>query len=222
MANLASRVGRLISGGINAAVDSVENATPIMVMEQSIREVEAAITEVRAEHGKATAERHLASKKLAENSGKHEGLAKNIEIAIENGRDDLAEAAIAQQMDLEAQVPVLEQTVADAAEREAELDRYVGALKAKRSEMQDELKAYKKHLVEQPENTVIDAGGNASATHDINKKLDEASAAFDRASGHASDMVGSTAGAAQMAELHDLAKKSEVEKRLAAMKAKSA
>lgn len=40
MANLASRVGRLIAGGVNAAVDAVENATPIMVMEQSIREVE--------------------------------------------------------------------------------------------------------------------------------------------------------------------------------------
>jgi len=223
MANLASRVGRLISGGLNAAVDAVENASPIVVMEQSIREVEGAIAEVRADHGKATAERHLASKKLAENSGKHEDLAKSIEVAIQEGRDDLAEAAIARQMGLEAQIPVLEQTVADAAEREKELDGYVDALKAKRAEMQDELKAYKVHMAEQPENTVIDAGGNPSAAHDVNRKLDEASAAFDRASGHASDMFGtSSTDASQMAELKELAKKSEIEKRLAALKEKSA
>lgn len=223
MANLASRVGRLISGSINAAVDAVESATPVMVMEQSIREVEGAISEVRAEHGKATADRHLANKKLAENSGKHDEFARSIEVAIENGRDDLAEAAIARQMDLEAQVPVLEQTVADAAEREKELDGYIDALKAKRAEMQEELKAFRARMAEQPENTVIDAGGNPSAAHGINRKLDEASAAFDRASGHASDMLGSgTAEAAQMAELKELARKSEIEKRLAAIKEKSA
>jgi len=222
MANLTSRVGRLISGGLNAAVDAVENASPLMVMEQSIREVEEAISEVRAEHGKATADRHLASKKLAENSSKHEELAKSIEVAIENSRDDLAEGAIARQMDLEAQIPVLEQTVADAAEREKELDGYVDALKAKRAEMQDEMRTYKTRMAEQPENTVIDAGGSPSAAHNVNRKLDEASAAFDRASGHASDMLGtSSADAAQMAELKDLAKQSEIEKRLAAMKERS-
>jgi phage shock protein A len=223
MANLTSRVGRLISGGLNAAVDAVENASPLMVMEQSIREVEEAISEVRTEHGRATADRHLASKKLAENSSKHEEFAQSIKVAIENNRDDLAEAAIARQMDLEAQIPVLEQTVADAAEREKELNGYVDALKAKRGEMQDEMRTYKIRMAEQPENTVIDAGGNPSAAHSVNRKLDDASAAFDRASGHVSDMLGaSSTDVAQMAELKELSKKTEIEKRLAALKEKSA
>jgi phage shock protein A len=223
MTNIASRVSRLISGSVNAAIDAVENMSPDMVMEQSIREVEGAIAEVRAELGRATAERHLAAKKLADNSSKHEDLAAQIEVAVGEGREDLASAAISRQMDLEAQVPVLEQTVSDAAEREKELEGYIDALKGKRAEMQEELKAFKARRAEQPENTVIDAAGNPSAAHDINQKVDRAAAAFDRASGHAADMLGASADdAAKMAELKDLARKSEIEKRLAAMKAKSA
>ncbi|WP_020397943.1 PspA/IM30 family protein [Kordiimonas gwangyangensis] len=223
MSNIASRVSRLIAGSVNAALDAVENMSPEMVMEQAIREVEGAIAEVRAEMGKATAERHLASKKLADNSGKHEELLEQIEVAVSKGRDDLASAAISRQMDLEAQVPVLEQTIADAAEREKELEGYVDALKGKRAEMLEELKAYRARIAEMPENSVIDAAGNPSASHEINKSVDRAAAAFDRASGHAADMLGGgMKDAAQMAELKDLARQSEIEKRLKAMKEKSA
>lgn len=218
MTNLASRVSRLISGGLNAAVDAVENMSPDMVMEQAIREVEDAISEVRAELGRATAERHLGAKKLADNSAKHDELSSQISVAVEQGRDDLAEAAISKQMDLEAQVPVFEQTVADAVERERELESYIDSLMARRGEMQAELSAFKERMKEQPENTVIDAAGNPSAAHEINKAVDQAAAAFDRASGHASDVLGSSKDASPLAELKELARKSEVEARLAAIK----
>jgi len=222
MTNIASRVSRLISGSVNAAVDAVENMSPEMVMEQAIREVEHAIGEVRAEQGKATAEGHLASKKLADNSGKHEELSTQIEIAVGQGRDDLAGAAISRQMDLEAQMPVLEQTIADAAEREKELNGYIDALKGKRADMQAELKAFAARKAEMPDNTVIDAAGNPSSQHDINKSVDQASAAFDRATGHASDLLStSNAEAVQLSELQDLARQSEIEKRLASLKAEN-
>ncbi len=222
MTNIASRVSRLISGSVNAAVDAVENMSPDMVMEQAIREVEHAIEEVRAEQGKATAESHLASKKLADNSSKHEELSVQIEIAVNQKRDDLAEAAISRQMDLEAQVPVLEQTIADTAEREKELGGYIDALQGKRADMQAELKAFADRSAEMPNNTVIDAAGNPSSQHDINKSIDRASAAFDRATGHASDMLGTSGSdAVQLSELKDLARRSEVEKRLATLKGKN-
>jgi len=219
MSNIATRVSRLIAGSVNAAIDAVENMSPEMVMDQSIREVESAIAEVRAELGKATAERHLSAKKLADNSSKHEELAAQIEVAVAEGRDDLASAAISRQMDLEAQMPVLEQVIRDADEREKELEGYIDALKGKRAEMQEELKAYRERMAEMPENAVIDAGGNPSAHHEINQKIDRAAAAFDRASGHAADMLGSsTEDAIMMAELKDLTRKTEIEKRLAAIK----
>ncbi|MCK0068079.1 PspA/IM30 family protein [Kordiimonas laminariae] len=216
MANLASRVGRLISGSINAAVDAVEDMSPLMVMEQSVREVDEAIAEVRTEMGKATADRHLANKKLAENSGKHEELASHIEVAIKEGRDDLAEAAISRQMDIEAQIPVLEEAVSEASDREGELEKYIDALRGKKAEMLEELQVFKTRMAEQPENTVIDAGGNPSAAHDVNRKVDNASSAFDRISGALS--TGDVKNGADIAELAQLARKSEIEKRLAALK----
>ena len=85
--------------------------------------------------------------------------------------------------------------------------------------MQEELKAFRARLSEMPENTVIDAAGNPSSRNEINKSVDQASAAFDRASGHAADMLGTSgADAVQLSELNDLARKSEIEKRLAALK----
>ncbi len=223
MTNLTTRVSRLVSGSVNAAIDAIENMSPDMVMEQSIREVEGAIAEVRAELGKASADRHLASKSLANNSAKHDDLAEQITVAVQNERDDLASVAIARQMDLEAQIPVLEQSIAEAAEREKEYENYIDALKGKRADMLDELAAFKARQSEQPENTVIDASGNPSSAHAVNQKIDQASAAFDRASGYAADVLGtSSKDAAQLAELKDLARTSEIEKRLAAVKQKSA
>lgn len=223
MTNIATRVSRLIAGGINAAVDAVENMSPELVMEESIREVEKAMDEIQAEIGKAVAEGHVASKKLAANSSKHEELSAQIEVAVKEGRDDLATAAISRQMDLEVQVPVLEQAITDAAEQEKELNGYIDALKGKRADMQEELKAYKARQAEMPENTILDAAGIPSSQHAINQSVDRASAAFDRASGHASDMLGkSGTDAVQLAELKDLARQSEVEKRLAALKGEAA
>lgn len=219
MTNIASRVSRLISGSINAAVDAIENMSPDMVMEQSIREIESAISEIRAELGKTTAEQHLASKKLAENSGKHDDLAEQIALAVGEGRDDLASAAISRQMDLEAQIPVLEQTIKDAAEREKDLEGYFEALRGKRVDMLEELNAFRLRQSEQPENTIVDAAGNPSSEHELTQAVDQASAAFDRAAGHATDMLGTSGkDAAQLAELKDLARRSEIEKRLASLK----
>ena len=222
MTNIANRVSRLITGGVNAAVEAVENMSPEMVMREAIREVETAIEDVQAEAGKATAAGHLTSKKLASISDKHEELVTQIEVALKEQRDDLASVAISKQMDLEAQMPVLEQAIADAAEQEKELQGYVEALKGKRAEMLEELKAFKAREAEMPENAVIDAGGNPSSRHEINKSVDQAAAAFDRASGHASDLLGSSNDATQLAELKDLARKSEIEKRLAALKGEAA
>ena len=122
--SIARRVARLMSGSVNALVDAVENASPELVMEQAIREVDAAIADTRAELGQQVAQKHLASKKLIEENNRHEALAEQLSIAVSNERDDLAEAGIAEQMDIEARIPVLELSIADAASKEKELEGY--------------------------------------------------------------------------------------------------
>ena len=102
---LSRRVGRLVSGGFHALIDAAENLAPEAVMNESIREIERAVDEVRAELGKVLAQKHLAAKKMADESNRHEAIDANLQAAVDAGRDDLAEAGIAEQMDIEARLP---------------------------------------------------------------------------------------------------------------------
>ena len=116
---LSRRVGRLVSGGFHALIDAAENLAPEAVMNESIREIERAVDEVRAELGKVLAQKHLAAKKMADESNRHEAIDANLQAAVAAGRDDLAEAGIAEQMDIEARLPVLENTIADCAAQQS-------------------------------------------------------------------------------------------------------
>ena len=140
--SITRRVARLVSGSVNALVDAVENSAPETVMEQAIRELDSAIADTRSELGQQVAQKHLASKKLMEENSRYEALASQLEVAVANGRDDLAEAGIAEQMDIEARIPVLEAAISDGAAREKELEGFVQALQAKKREMQAELRVF--------------------------------------------------------------------------------
>jgi phage shock protein A len=217
--SISSRVGRIISGSLNAIVDAVENAAPETVMQESIREIESAIDEVRIELGKVIAAKHLASNRLMSENQKHTDLTEKLELAVQQERDDLAEAAISAQLDIEAQLPVLENTISDNTAREKELEGYIAALKAKKSEMQDELDEYKRL---QHELNSTDTLGAASA-NTINQQVDKASASFDRvmknATGLSSRLHSQTpASAEKMAELDEMARQNRIQERLAEVK----
>ena len=106
--NLTSRVNRLINGSLNSFVDTLEKMAPEMVMEEAIREVNSAVAEVRVELGRVIAKKHLTQVRLTEEDHQHKSLNKKISIALESQREDLAEAAIAKQLELEANKLVLE------------------------------------------------------------------------------------------------------------------
>ena len=223
--SLTSRVGRLISGSFNALVDAVENAVPETVMEEAIREIDGAIDDVRAELGRTVANRHLASTRLMEENRKHETLAENIELAVNENRDELAEAAIAQQLDIEAQIPVLESTIADCGNQEKELEGYITALQAKKREMQEELRQYRTSMSDA---AATATGSPQSATEkgsQVAARVDKAGSAFDRVLEKATGLAASRSSmdgktAAKVAELETLAHNNRVKERLAAIKAK--
>jgi len=217
---LTKRVGRIISGSINAIINAVEDSAPEMVMEQAIREIDSAIDEVRAELGRAIAAKHLANKRLSEKNSKHEELSEKIEFAVTQGRDDLAEAAIANQLDIEAQIPVLEHTIAECGDNEKELEGFITALQAKKREMKEELSAFRQSMSSASADAVsADASKGQSKVHE---KIDQATSAFDRvlekqtgvAGMHSSD----TQDAAKMAELEKLSREHRIRERLAVIK----
>lgn len=221
---LTKRVGRIISGSINAVVDAVEDAAPEIVMEQAVREIDGAIEDVRGELGKVIAGKHLANKRLAEKNARHEELADKIKVAISENRDDLAEAAVSAQLDIEAQIPVLEHTIAESGDREKELEGYITALQAKKREMKDELKTYRETTAASDAvDTSADTSGNSQGS--VNKKVDEATSAFDRIlekqTGVGTGTSASAQDAAKMAELEKLTRMNRVKERLAAIKSET-
>jgi len=214
---LTSRVGRIISGSFNALLDTVEDAAPEAMMEQAIREIDDAIEDVRAELGKIIAAKHVANKKLADKNAQHDDLSSKIEIALTEKREDLAEAAIAQQLDIEAQLPVLEQTIADASENEKELEGYTAALQAKKREMAEELKAFREAKAA---SQTGQTGGPSAAQADISKATKAFDRIMERQGIPPSRGAASAKTAAQMQELEQLSQKNRIKERLTAIKSR--
>ncbi len=218
--NLVSRVKRLVSGSVAGMVDAIENATPETVMKEAIREVERATDQVRDELGVVIANKHVANTRLMNANAKHEELADQIELAINQGRDDLAQAAISRQLDLEAQIPILEAAINDATHEEAELDSYIAALNGRRREMEEELSTLQSQRSRAASNDVM---GNASAADQAEHTASRAENAFNRAMRSTSTTPGVAGGdrhtSAKLAELEKLSRENRVQERLAAVKA---
>mgnify|MGYP002722356465 FL=1 len=216
---LSRRVGRLVSGGFHALIDAAENLAPEVAMNESIREIERAVDEVRAELGKVLAQKHLAAKKMADESNRHEAIDANLQAAVDAGRDDLAEAGIAEQMDIEARLPILENTIADCAAQEKELEGFIAALQAKKREMQQQLQDWR--AAQQSMGTGKTVGGNGSDLNRIARDAEKSGNAFDRVMGRQNSVHSSTDAAqlAKLKELEDLSRNHRIAERLAALKA---
>jgi phage shock protein A len=221
--SLASRVGRIIAGGFHALVDAVENAAPESVMEQAIREIESAIADVRADLGKVEAQRHLSAKRLAEEGSRHEVLTEQAQLALEQGREDLASAAVERQIDIESQLPILESRLTELAEDKSRLEGYVTALLAKKREMREALADFRK--AQEQTSMSSSAGGAAAKKDSASARAERATDAFDRIfqrqSGLSATRNASERNVVQLAELEELARRNRIQERLAELKARS-
>lgn len=140
--SLRNRVSQIIVGSAHALLDRLEDQAPEAMMQQSIRAVDGVIDEVRAELGKAAANRHLAQQQHAELNRRHCQLADQIDEAIGLARDDLARVALTKQLDIEAQIPVIEGSLTELSAQEKELSGYVEALLGKKRDMEEALAQY--------------------------------------------------------------------------------
>ncbi|MDR2507857.1 MAG: PspA/IM30 family protein [Candidatus Accumulibacter sp.] len=220
--SIKSRVSRIIAGNFHSLIDALENISPEAGMAQAIREIEGVIDEVSAGLGRIAATRHLAVARLTDQNQRHEQLGREIEVALAEGRDDLARVAISKQMDIEAQIPVLEQAIANSATEEKEMEGYVTALRAKKREMEENLRQFiASRNTQNPGDAAVE--GTARGIED---KVAHAESAFDRIFARQTGLPGMTsvsdaASAAKLRELSDLARNNRVEERLAALKGKA-
>ncbi|MBI5721125.1 MAG: PspA/IM30 family protein [Burkholderiales bacterium] len=216
---LKTRVGRVIAGGVHALLDRIEDQAPEAMMEQSIRDADSVVADVRHELGIVTANRHLSQQQHASLNGQHAKLAAQVEQALGQGRDDLVRAAVARQLDIEAQLPVLESTLAELARQENELQGYVAALLAKKREMEEALVQFR-----QSRAAAVSAAAPAGAGGSAEQRMGTVTGAFDRLYERQTGLSGIARSttlqqAAQLKELDDLVRENKIAERIAQLKA---
>lgn len=218
--NIRTRVSRVIAGGVHAVLDKLEDAAPVAMLEQSVREVDQVTDDVRAELGRTVANRHLAQQQHVHLNREHSALDASLATALEEGRDDLAKPAIARQIDIEAQLPILEASLAHLAHEEKELSGFVDALMGKKREMEQAIRDFEasRRAAESAATTMGTASSGAGA------KAQAAQSSFDRTYQRQTGLAGAAAGAtlqqaAKLRELNDLVRDNKINERLAALKA---
>ncbi|MBT9609796.1 phage shock protein A (PspA) family protein [Aquabacterium commune] len=220
---LKARVGRVIAGSMHALLDRIEDQAPEAMMEQSIREADAVIDDVRHELGVVSANRHLSQQHHASLNSQHAKLAAQIDDALVGGREDLARAGVARQLDIEAQLPVLETTLGEYTRQEGELQGYVAALLAKKREMQEALTEFRKSRAAAAAASSMAGAAGGTAAH----RIDGVAGAFDRIYERQTGLSGTARGntlqqAAQLKELDDMVRDNKIAERMAQLKANKA
>ena len=213
---ITTRVARIIAGGTHALLDKAENLAPDAIMAQSIREIEQITDEIRLELGKAEAAKHLVTSQMNKLQEEYQQLVSQIAFAVSEQRDDLAQAAIGRQTDIEDFLPVLQKSLTEQTERSAVLASYITALLAKKRELEQILNHY---VARQTGGVNTPLQGTLS---DPQARLIEAEKAFERVlagqlglSGLAMTQLND---AAKLKELADLKRQNRIAERLAAAK----
>jgi phage shock protein A len=209
---ILSRAGRLVAGLAHSAIDRAESKDPVAVVEQAIREIDREAGDARASLGKHTAEQHRIESRRLEVDKEVTALAKQIETALDAGREDLAKAGVGRQIDLEAQAAALDVALADVRERIAEAQAAVQAILAARREAEARLQELKRSLTAA---AVPDEPRGRAAASPEEKALRSLEAI--------SRLTGVPAGPAKASEMDDLERlhrARSVEERLAALKSR--
>jgi phage shock protein A len=213
------RVRRVLSGRVEDRVDEMERSNNDTVMREAVREVVRAIDEVRHDQQAAMVRRLQAARQEETLAKKVEELTSKARFALGEGREDLAEGALARQIELEEQTGRLKSIQEHAKIEEEKLEESLSALRARKSQMEEALAAFS---IAKTEASFGGDDGGARSTIERDRRLENAEAAFDRAMTGGGG-IGFTRGDAesinQVAEIDKIQRKASVSERLAALKA---
>lgn len=223
---ISNRIRRIITGTANSIVTKIEGLAPEAVLEAAIHEVDGAIDEVRAELGRITAQKHHVTKAISKLNEEHDRLGEHIGAAQGESRHDLLEAALSRQIDIEDQLPTLENQLSSLGAQETELNQAITSLVAKRNEMEDELFAFKESQQQAAAQATTDATGAPVAANSAQAKAEKADRAFGRVLQNAtgvrrSGLKSSSEESAKLVELAHLNKRARIEARMKALEGKN-
>jgi phage shock protein A len=214
--SLFSRAGRLLAGIAVEAIERAEGNNRQAVVKQAIREIEAAEQEARDDLARERAQEWRLKARQGEISKEMDTLNAQIATAVANGRDDLAKAGIARQMDLEAQFEVVGKAL---EENEDKIETVLTTLRAIMSGLQDaETRLAELKKSEEREVAPKSPGGRrAAGAAAASAKTAKASRAIARTVG----VPASMAPSGDIDELSKLHRDKEIAERLARLKSES-
>jgi phage shock protein A len=215
--NVLAQIGRVIAGMTRAAIDAAENANPEAILTQSIREIDAAADEVRGELGKALAEKQRLEMRRKELERERLDLDEKIRLAVAQNRDELAEAGISRQIDIEAQTGVLARLLDDCNDRVSQLNATLDAVNASRREGEARLAEFRASR----RSAAVDGAGKpvvgGEAVAGATRKVERAQAAAERVTGVPAGQSNTDQKAID--ELNEMVRRHAVQERLARLKA---
>jgi phage shock protein A len=207
---ILSRMGRLIAGVAYATIEKAEGINGVAIVEQAIREIDSAAEEARAELGRARAEEHRIASRRTEISQEIGALEEKIRFALKESREDLAKAAVARQIDLEAQSAAIEKALADVGERIDEGQKALQAVLAARRDAEARLSDLKRSVQKHDGD-----GSNTGSRSSPDLTVAKASAAVTRVTGVPG---GAPSSSAELDELDRLHRERAIAERLARFK----
>lgn len=218
--SLSNRVAKVIAASAHNLLDKWEDANPVAMLDQATRELDQVTAEVRAELGVAVANRHLTQQQHVRLNHEHTELSEHIGTAITAGKDELAKAALARQLDIEAQLPILEASLVNLGNEEKELSAFVEALMSKKREMQRVIMDFEASRQESQSST----GNRAAKALHTQARVQAVQDAFDRTILRQTGVEGLTRGtsleqSSKLKELGDMVRDNKINERLAALKA---
>lgn len=204
---ILARLGRVIAGVVNNAVDAAEASNPVAVAQQALREIGKIAEEARAALGVAVAAGHRLKSKAADLDAEISDLDDKIRLGLESGREDLARAATGVQIDLEAQREALSKAIIENAAEIAEAEATLRSIASARADATKRLEDAKRAERAAP------TAATPSQRND--RRLADALEAVERVTGVPAKPV---EGAAEVEELGRLQRQREIEARLQAFK----
>lgn len=205
---ILKRVQRVVAASLESAADAAERVSGTSMMRHAIRELDQTIGKIAGKRDVAEARRLLAERQQNAIRAGLKQLSEDARFAIGKGRDDLAEAVLARQIDHEAELDRLRLVGTEASEESARLDESIGALRSRKAQMEKELSA-----IEVVRQEIGASGANAR----IERKVKRAEDAFERTMA----TTGLGAGvqpSVEAAELDAIRKSTLVAERMAALK----
>ena len=217
--SIFTRISRILSASIEDTVDRLEVAGGPAVMREAIREAERAIEQAKAELDGVMSRRLQASRQNQLFAQRIAELKSKAAFALDQAREDLAEAALSRQIDFESQAKSLDDVQAQARAEEAQLDMGLAALVARKTQMEEALAAF-----DMAKRDTAPRGADCADHRDASpeRRVDAAEKAFDRAmkgTGGAGFTRADADTIQRVAEIDVLQKSAAVAQRLTALKA---